>query len=183
MRCDIRVSRLVVRQLAIVQLLMLAVLLFGLECAVTTPTRAVVAAAAGAAACAVSVAAHEASHAVVAWAHRVPVLGMEFRSFFDAGVRRRPTGRPQVSLRISLAGPAANAVLLAGCVAALAVGCGVEADVALCAVAATNFVAFASVLSRSPSSDGRRALHAWRCRPSVAAKVSRSTGKRSPAVR
>ena len=183
MRCDLTVGRVVVRRLALAQLLMVALLLVAMECVVTTPGRAVVAALLGAAACAVSVGAHEASHALVAWAHRVPVLGVEFRSFFDAGVRRRPTDCPRISLRICLAGPFANAVLLAACLGALAVGGGADAEVALCAVAMTNLVAFASLISRSPNSDGRRALYAWRCRPSVSTKVSWSTGKKGSPVR
>jgi Zn-dependent protease len=106
--------------------------------------------------------AHEAGHAVAAWAGGLRVLRVEFTGAFRAAVVRTVgRGRPgaRVELAACLAGPAVSLILLG---LGLVLHGGGSAPVVGPALVVANLIAVCGSLPVHPDTDGARAIRARR---------------------
>ncbi|TFV62378.1 UNVERIFIED_ORG: hypothetical protein E4P37_17255 [Bacillus sp. AZ43] len=125
------------------------------------PAEAVLGALAVVAGVAASVAVHEGAHALTAVRAGLRVVGVEVRGLLGASVRRSVTHDPRIDVRVRMAGPAATALVLVLCGAALALPVPAEALRVVQVVTAVNALALVVSLAGGAESDGVRAWRSW----------------------
>lgn len=132
------------------------------------PQVAILAGALAVAALLITVLVHEAAHAAAAALSGVRVHALTLRGALTASVRRDrvPPGRKAVrtEVLICLAGPVMSLALLTIATVALSAGAEGPARVAAWCLLGANLIAVGGSLPGVPSTDGTRALQAWRGR-------------------